>query len=214
MRAGQRGKWREYRQSPGQSLPGELLLKRQLAKVTEKMSHRQRRTRRGLHVCVWMGINGWKKKKGAEERNKDRSKVLEKWEERSACKWRLGLPQEQRNRLCDPQDWGQTACTEAAAGQSRGKMRAQLESLALNPLVYLLGNPYGKPIYKSQQVFREDQKFSLALWEGVCIAELISEPRLTLGKKGGKECFIFRNPPSPTSFTISPTSSFLIWILC
>lgn len=91
--------------------------------------------------------------------------------------------------------------------------RVQLESLALNPLVYLLDNPHGKPVYKSQQVFREDQRFNLALREGVCIAELISEPRLTLGKRGGKECFIFRNPPSPTSFTISPTSSFLIRVL-
>lgn len=59
-----------------------------------------------------------------------------------------------------------------------------LESLALNPLVCLFDNPYGKPVCKSQLVFfREDQNFSLALLEGVCIAKLMNpELRWALDK--------------------------------
>lgn len=61
--------------------------------------------------------------------------------------------------------------------------RVWLESLVPNTFVCLFDNPYGKPVCKSQPVFREDQNFNLAFLDSICTAELMnSELRLALDK--------------------------------
>lgn len=60
--------------------------------------------------------------------------------------------------------------------------KVRLESLALNPLAYFFDHPYGKPAFRGQLAFREGQKFSLVLLEGVS-SQIISELGLAPGKR-------------------------------
>lgn len=106
-----------------------------------------------------------------EQRDNRRSQALEMVREARPRTQVEGRPFTTPGRLVLVTDGlGQTApvCAEAAGWSvSHGKRGVWLESLALNPLVYLLDHPYGKPAYKSQLVFREAQKFSLVLLQGV-----------------------------------------------
>lgn len=169
-------------QSPGQPLPGEPLQKGHLAQETEKTSPAEENQER-LACRVWRGIDERKKKKGGRKEITTEAKSWRSWrrDQHTRGVWAF-LRNRETAFVTDGIGDRLRAQRQQLVGLPWEDERVQLESLALNPLVYLLDNPYGKPVYKSQQVFGEDQKFSLALPEGVCIAELISEPRLTLGK--------------------------------